>query len=115
MFTDKEFLDFVDPEGEDIKYILSRGEQKFLSILWCLSMHKTLSDFYNSYPFLIIDDIHSELDNEFYAELVNFLPKTSNQLFFSDINNPFDSKIDYQYRELKKFHVEQFNNAKKTK
>ena len=101
--------------NEDIKYILSRGEQKFLSILWCLSMHKTLSDFYNSHPFLIIDDIHSELDNKFYAELVNFLPKTSNQLFFSDINNPFDSKIDYQYRELKKFHVEQFNNAKKTK
>ncbi len=101
--------------GSDIKYILSRGEQKFMSILWCLSMHRTLSDFYGVKPFLIIDDIHSELDDDFYNELVNFLPKTGNQLFFSDINNPFDSKIKDQLKELKKFHVEQLTDAKKTK
>lgn len=99
----------------DIKYILSRGEQKFMSILWCLSMHKALSDFYEIEPFLIIDDIHSELDEDFYTELIHFLPKTSNQLFFSDISNPFNSKIEDQLKELKKFHVEQFTNAKKTK
>ena len=94
-------------KGSDIKYILSRGEQKFMSILWCFSMHKTLSDFYSVKPFLIIDDIHSELDEEFYVELINFLPKTGNQLFFSDINDPFNSKIKDQLKELKKFHVEQ--------
>ncbi len=99
----------------DIKYILSRGEQKFMAILWCLSMHKTLSDFYGIKPFLIIDDIHSELDEGFYNELINFLPKTGNQLFFSDINNPFNSKIKDQLKELKKFHVEQFTDAEKTK
>ena len=102
-------------KDSDIKYILSRGEQKFMSILWCLSMHKTLSDVYGVKPFLIIDDIHSELDEDFYNELINFLPKTGNQLFFSDINNPFNSKIKDQLKELKKFHVEQFTNAKKTK
>ena len=101
-------------KDSDIKYILSRGEQKFMSILWCLSMHKTLSDFYGVKPFLIIDDIHSELDEGFYSELINFLPKTGNQLFFSDINNPFNSKIKDQLEELKKFHVEQFANAEKT-
>ena len=102
-------------KDSDIKYILSRGEQKFMSILWCLSMHKTLSDFYGVSPFLIIDDIHSELDEDFYSELIIFLPKTVNQLFFSDINNPFNSKIKDQLKELKKFHVEQFTNAEKTK
>ena len=102
-------------KDSDIKYILSRGEQKFMSILWCLSMHKTLSDFYGVNPFLIIDYIHSELDEDFYNELINFLPKTVNQLFFSDINNPFNSKIKDQLKELKKFHVEQFTNAEKTK
>ena len=102
-------------KDSDIKYILSRGEQKFMSILWCLSMHKTLSDVYGVKPFLIIDDIHSELDEDFYNELINFLPKTGNQLFFSDINNPFNSKIKDQLKELKKFHVEQFTNAEKTK
>ena len=101
--------------GSDIKYILSRGEQKFMSILWCLSMHKTLSVSYGVNPFLIIDDIHSELDEGFYNELINFLPKTGNQLFFSDINNPFNSKIKNQLKELKKFHVEHFTNAKETK
>ena len=99
----------------DIKFILSRGEQKFMAILWCLSMHKTLADFYGIKPFLIIDDIHSELDEDFYNELINFLPKTGNQLFFSDINNPFNSKIKDQLKELKKFHVEQFTDAEKTK
>ena len=99
----------------DIKYILSRGEQKFMSILWCLSMHKTLSDFHGVKPFLIIDDIHSELDEDFYNELINVLPNTGNQLFFSDIKNPFNSKIKNQLKELKKFHVEQFTNAEKTK
>ena len=94
-------------KGSDIKYILSRGEQKFMSILWCFSMHKTLSDFYSVKPFLVIDDIHSELDEDFYVELINFLPKTGNQLFFSDINDPFNSKIKDQLKELKKFHVEQ--------
>ena len=102
-------------KNSDIKYILSRGEQKLMSILWCFSMHKTLSDFYGVKPFLIIDDIHSELDEAFYNELINFLPKTRNQLFFSDINNPFNSKIKDQLKELKKFHVEQFTNAKKTR
>ena len=102
-------------KDSDIKYILSRGEQKFMSILWCLSMHKTLSDLYGIRPFLIIDDIHSELDEDFYSQLINFLPKIGNQLFFSDINNPFNSKIRDQLKELKKFHVEQFTNAKKTK
>ena len=101
--------------NSDIKYILSRGEQKFMAILWCLSMHKTLSEFYGVKPFLIIDDIHSELDEGFYDELINFLPKTGNQLFFSDINNPFNSKINDQLKELKKFHVEQLTNAEKTK
>ncbi len=96
-------------KGSDIKYILSRGEQKFISILWCFSMHKTLSEFYAVKPFLIIDDIHSELDEDFYVELINFLPKTGNQLFFSDINDPFNSKIKDQLKELKKFHVEQIN------
>ena len=100
--------------NSDIKYILSRGEQKFMAILWCLSMHKTLLEFYGVKPFLIIDDIHSELDEGFYNELINFLPKTGNQLFFSDINNPFNSKINDQLKELKKFHVEQLTNAEKT-
>ena len=102
-------------KDSDIKYILSRGEQKFMSILWCFSMHKTLTESYGVEPFLIIDDIHSELDEDFYNELLNFIPKTGNQLFFSDINNPFNSKIKDQPKELKKFHVEQFTNAKKTK
>jgi len=44
-----------------------------------------------------------------------FSSKNKQSIVFSDINNPFNSKINDQLKELKKFHVEQFTDAEKTK
>ena len=54
----------------DAKQILSRGEQKILSILWCCSQNEVKKK-YNIDATLIIDDIKSELDNATFEVFLN--------------------------------------------
>ena len=73
-------------KDSDIKYILSRGEQKFyVNFCGAFLCTKPCQMSTELNLFLIIDDIHSELDEDFYNELINFLPKTGNQLFFQTL------------------------------
>ena len=94
-------------KGIDAKQILSRGEQKILSILWCCSQNEVLRKKYNIDATLIIDDIKSELDNSTFEVFLNLLNFLDNQVIFSCIDDHFSSKIEPNYKDFKKFHVEQ--------
>ena len=91
----------------DAKQILSRGEQKILSILWCCAQHEVLRKAHNINATLIIDDIKSELDDDSFNIFINLLDFLNNQIIFSCIDDHFSSKIEAKYNDFKKFHVEQ--------
>ena len=91
----------------DARQILSRGEQKFFSILWSCSQHEVLKKHYGLKPTLIIDDIKSELDDRVFGLFIELLKYNKNQVIFSCIDNHFSSKINTEFNDFKKFHVEQ--------
>jgi DNA replication and repair protein RecF len=93
--------------GMDAKQILSRGEQKILSIFWCCAQNEVLKKKYNINATLIIDDIKSELDDSTFGVFLNLLKFIDNQVIFSCIDDHFSSKMDLNYKDFKKFHVEQ--------
>ena len=91
----------------DARQILSRGEQKLFSILWCCAQHEVLRKQHNINATLIIDDIKSELDSNTFDIFLELLNTLNNQIIFSCIDDHFSSKIEANFREFKKFHVEQ--------
>ena len=91
----------------DARQILSRGEQKFFSILWSCAQHEVLKKHYQIEASLIIDDIRSELDDRVFSLFVELLKHIENQVIFSCIEDCFSSKIIENFKEFKKFHVEQ--------
>ena len=93
--------------NEDARQILSRGEQKFFSILWSCAQHEVLKKHYEIEATLIIDDIKSELDERVFGLFVELLKLNKNQVIFSCIEDCFSSKITDNFNEFKKFHVEQ--------
>ena len=93
--------------GIDAKQVLSRGEQKFFSILWSCAQNEVLKNEYDIEPILIIDDIKSELDDRVYNLLLEIFKNNNNQIIFSCIDNTFSSKITESFNQFKMFHVEQ--------
>jgi DNA replication and repair protein RecF len=91
----------------DAKQILSRGEQKFFSILWSCAQHEVLKKHYRIDATLIIDDIRSELDDRVFNLFKKLLEHNKNQVIFSCIDDCFSSKISSNFKDFKKFHVEQ--------
>ena len=91
----------------DPKQILSRGEQKFFSILWSCAQNEVLKNEYNIDPLLIIDDVKSELDETVFNLLLEILTHSKNQIIFSCIENVFSSKMAGRLNQFKMFHVEQ--------
>ena len=91
----------------DARQILSRGEQKFFSILWSCAQHEVLKKHYKIDATLIIDDIKSELDERVFNLFVELLSHVNNQVIFSCIDDCFSSKISGNFNDFKKFHVEQ--------
>ena len=91
----------------DARQILSRGEQKFFSILWSLAQHEVLKKQYKINATLIVDDIKSELDDRVFNLFVETLKHIKTQAIFSCIDDCFSSKIIASLNEFKKFHVEQ--------
>ena len=77
------------------------------SILWCCAQHEVLRKSFNIKASLIIDDIKSELDDSTFLVFLNLLKLLNNQVIFSCIDDHFSSKIEPNFREFKKFHVEQ--------
>tara|TARA_X000000368_G_scaffold319860_1_gene257084 strand:+ start:12758 stop:13834 length:1077 start_codon:yes stop_codon:yes gene_type:complete len=91
----------------DARQILSRGEQKFFSILWSCAQHEVLKKHYAIEASLIIDDIRSELDERVFELFINLLKHIENQVIFSCIEDCFSSKMLCDFKEFKKFHMEQ--------
>ena len=91
----------------DARQVLSRGEQKFFSILWSCAQHEVLKKHYQIEATLIIDDIKSELDDRVFQLFIDLLKYNENQVIFSCIDDHFSSKIEPEFNDFKKFHVEQ--------
>ena len=91
----------------DARQVLSRGEQKFFSILWSCAQHEVLKKHYQIEATLIIDDIKSELDERVFQLFIELLKHNKNQVIFSCIEDCFSSKITSEFNQFKKFHVEQ--------
>ena len=91
----------------DARQVLSRGEQKFFSILWSCAQHNVLKKNYMIEATLIIDDIKSELDERVFSLLIEHLKIYKNQTIFSCIEDCFSSKMFSNNIQFKKFHVEQ--------
>jgi len=90
-----------------IKDVFSRGEQKLLSIIWSISQNIFLKNKYQINPFLLLDDLSSELDPEILDCFLPVLKFIENRFIFSNIVDVFGSKIDDSNQNFKKFHVEQ--------
>ena len=92
MFTDKEFLDFVDPEGEDIKYIIELLEtswdenevEQFKNSL--IKANKSLNEIQKiNFEYYKLNN-HQSLD-EIISEIINYKKNNvynSNEKIFSD-------------------------------
>ena len=91
----------------DARQILSRGEQKFFSILWSCAQHEVLKKQFEIDAILIVDDISSELDDRVFKLFTSLLKHIKTQVIFSCIEDSFSSKITEGFGEFKKFHVEQ--------
>ena len=91
----------------DARQILSRGEQKFFSIIWSCAQHEVLKKYYKIDATLLIDDIKSELDERVFMLFSDLLNHINTQVIFSCIDDCFSSKITSSFNEFKKFHVEQ--------
>ena len=91
----------------DARQILSRGEQKFFSIIWSCAQHEVLKKHYEIDATLLIDDIKSELDERVFKIFSDLLNHINTQVIFSCIDDCFSSKITSSFNEFKKFHVEQ--------
>ena len=109
-------ITLLGPHKSDIKFfindleakqILSRGEQKFFSILWSCAQNEVLKNEYNIEPILIIDDVKSELDDRVFNLLLKILGHSKNQIIFSCIDDTFSSKMSDSFNQFKMFHVEQ--------
>ena len=92
--------------GVDARQILSRGEQKFFSILWSCAQHEVLKKHFKIDAALIVDDITSELDERVFKLFTFLLKHIKTQVIFSCIEDCFSSKMIESFNEFKKFHVE---------
>ena len=97
-----------ESKGLLIKDTFSRGEQKLLSIIWSISQNIYLGKIFNLSPILLLDDISSELDSEMLKSFLSIIKYIENRFIFSNIVDPFNSKIRHREKLFKKFHVEQF-------
>jgi|TARA_X000000950_G_scaffold98513_1_gene124560 DNA replication and repair protein RecF len=90
----------------DARQVLSRGEQKFFSILWSCAQHEVLKKQFKVHATLLVDDIKSELDDRVFNLFLNLLNHVDTQIIFSCIDDCFSSKIINSFNNFKKFHVE---------
>ncbi|MEW8535552.1 MAG: DNA replication/repair protein RecF [Candidatus Thiodiazotropha endolucinida] len=74
-------------DGKPIKNIFSRGEAKIAAVIMLLSQTKILEDRTGESPVLLVDDLHSELDNERYAHLLKLIEEMKVQSFATTLDS----------------------------
>ncbi|MEW8681418.1 MAG: DNA replication/repair protein RecF [Candidatus Thiodiazotropha endolucinida] len=92
-------------DGKPIKNIFSRGEAKIAAVIMLLSQTKILEDRTGESPVLLVDDLHSELDNERYANLLKLIEEMNVQSFVTTLDSD-KSKNLLSADVCQLFHVE---------
>lgn len=93
--------------GKDSRFFCSQGQQR--AIILCLKMAQVLYHHraYQVYPFLLLDDVLSELDPTRRANLVKFLKDIPAQIFITTTDLSFSH--DFGDRRLTVFKIENGN------
>ncbi len=92
-------------DGKPIKNIFSRGETKIAAAIMLLSQTKILEDRTGESPVLLVDDLHSELDSERYANLLKLIEDMNVQSFVTTLDSD-RSKNLISADACQMFHVE---------
>jgi DNA replication and repair protein RecF len=91
--------------SKDADEILSRGQQKLLSVALRLAQGIALFRFNHKQCIYLIDDLPAELDAERMAKVVNLLAAQQSQVFITAIASDSMGELVSQY-EMQTFHVE---------
>tara|TARA_B100000886_G_scaffold1339_1_gene958 strand:- start:5883 stop:6968 length:1086 start_codon:yes stop_codon:yes gene_type:complete len=86
----------------DASEVLSRGQQKIISIIFHLIQREIIIDHTNLMPILLMDDISSELDKENANLMLKYLINNSVQTIMTSISSSHFS----DHNEVFLFHVE---------
>ncbi|MFI0413654.1 MAG: DNA replication/repair protein RecF [Candidatus Thiodiazotropha sp.] len=92
-------------DGKPIKNIFSRGEAKIAAAIMLLSQTKILEDRTGESPVLLVDDLHSELDNERYANLLKLIEAMKVQSFVTTLDSDRSENL-LSADAFQLFHVE---------
>jgi DNA replication and repair protein RecF len=92
-------------EGKLVKNIFSRGESKLTAVLMLLSQITISERMTGESPIVLIDDLHSELDNKRYHELISLISAQKLQTFITTLNIG-DADISSVKEGFSVFHVE---------
>ncbi|UCH38457.1 MAG: DNA replication/repair protein RecF [Gammaproteobacteria bacterium] len=90
--------------GIRVGEVLSRGQSKRVCLVLLLAVLKLVSDASHSPVILLIDDLHSELDQHAQQLIYRQLLQMDLQLFISNIEQVVPAAIEA--KEFKMFHVE---------
>lgn len=90
--------------GIKVGEVLSRGQSKRVCLVLLLAVLKLVSDASHSPVILLIDDLHSELDQHAQQLIYRQLLQMDLQLFISNIEQVVPAAIEA--KEFKMFHVE---------
>lgn len=74
-------------DGDEARYVHSRGQQKLLAILLKLVQVDIYTSHHNQAPILLFDDMPSELDSEAREFVLTYLQSTSVQVFLTGVED----------------------------
>jgi DNA replication and repair protein RecF len=93
----------INANNEDVNSMLSRGQQKLLSIILHVLQKEIIDEQVAADTLLLLDDISSELDSDNLKIMLKYLLEHTQQTLMTSITNTAFTKIN----ELQMFHVEQ--------
>jgi DNA replication and repair protein RecF len=91
--------------GKDVKEVLSRGQQKTLTVLMLLAMASLFNKFKKQNPIILLDDLASELDSHHREYLLDKLSCLGCQIILTSLN-----ETDWAHclpSSAKHFHVQE--------
>jgi DNA replication and repair protein RecF len=91
-------------EGQNSRHYCSQGQQRALILAFKIAQVVYHRQVFGSYPFLVLDDVLSELDDERCQELVKFLKKISAQVFMT--TTQLHGINQNQFEQLRLFHAQ---------
>jgi DNA replication and repair protein RecF len=90
--------------GKDSRFFCSQGQQRALILSFKMAQILYHHRAYQTYPFLLLDDVLSELDPERRANLINFLKDIPSQIFLTTTDLAFS--MDFGNRKPNVFSIE---------